>query len=86
MKWNTDLKLQLDFIQETIPVTDKKYYEMLECLPPQALVKNAFLVGEPVRHNHKGEALYDCYAHKDKQGYFVGTITEKEFKTWLIPA
>jgi hypothetical protein len=86
MKWDTTKKMQTEFILANKEVDNKKYYEMLECLPPVAMVQNAFLVGEPVKHDKNFIPYYDLYfTHNDK--YFYGGITtENDFKTWLIPA
>lgn len=33
-----------------VETTEEHYWEMLECLPPEIMVKSGFLVGEPANH------------------------------------
>lgn len=44
-----------------ILTTDAMYDEMLNVLPPRAMRRNVFLVGEAERHNEKGQAVYACF-------------------------
>ena len=46
---------------EWIDTTGEMYYAMLEAVPPQDASFGMFLVGEPTRHNAKGEAVYACF-------------------------
>lgn len=41
--------------------TFERYWQMLEMLPPAAQTGNGFLVGEPVRHDGDGRALYTAF-------------------------
>lgn len=41
--------------------TESMYYEMLCVLPPIKQIGDCFMVGEPLRHNEKGEAIYACF-------------------------
>jgi hypothetical protein len=43
-----------------VETTEKMYWQMLECLPPRKMSQNAFLVGEPLRHNERG-AVHACF-------------------------
>jgi len=42
--------------------TEHMYDEMLNCLPPRAWIRNAFLVGEPDHHNNEGFPVYACFS------------------------
>jgi hypothetical protein len=44
-----------------IETTEAMYWDMLEALPPRKMSHNAFLVGEPLRHNEEGQAVYACF-------------------------
>ncbi len=44
-----------------ITTTENMYWEMLCVLPPRKMVGDNFMVGEPLRHNSKGEAVYACF-------------------------
>ena len=46
---------------EWIPTTQKMYWEMLEVLPPRKTLGQNFLVGEALRSNGNGEAVYSCF-------------------------
>ena len=46
--------------EEWIPTTEDMYWQMLECLPPRAQRRGAFLVGEPQRHTSAG-AIHACF-------------------------
>ena len=43
-----------------VETTEGMYWSMLECLPPRKMSANAFLVGEPLRHNERG-AVHSCF-------------------------
>ena len=62
-----------------IPTTEKMYWEMLEVLPPRAQTHNAFLVGEPLRDNGNGEALYACFS-RTGENYLARNLTVRQFK------
>ncbi len=84
MKWDTERKLKVqnlpgDCFKE---VDAAKYYEMLEVLPPQAMVKNSFLVGEPMRHEN-GIPVYECYFSHEGKHYIAGLMSEKTFASLL---
>lgn len=44
-----------------IETTEDMYWSMLEALPPRKMTHSAFLVGEPLRHNVEGDAVYACF-------------------------
>ena len=72
---------------EWIPTTEAMYWEMLEVLPPRKMLGQNFLVGEPLRSNGKGEAVYSCFTkYCDK--YAAKNMTVNEFVEWFayIPA
>lgn len=62
-------------------VTKERYWEMLEVLPPAAMQRGAFLIGEASNHCAKtGRARFACY--KEETGKFfelASPITFKEF-------
>ncbi len=80
MKWNTEKNLKTKNLPVNCfqRVSDVKYYEMLEALPPQAMVKNAFLVGEPTDHV-KGQPVYECYFRDEGMSFRAGIMSEKTF-------
>lgn len=86
MQWNTDVKFQTSLIllDELNEVTEQHYYEMLEVLPPEALCKNAFLVGEPYSHVN-GVPVFAGYVCKGDKYYKLGYMSEKTFASFLIP-
>ena len=84
MQWNTTRKLQTEYIKGE-EVTRERYYEMLEVLPPQAMVQNAFLVGEPTDHGDHGRARYALYFTQDGKYFYGGLASENDFKIWLLP-
>lgn len=63
---------------EWIPTTEKMYWEMLEVLPPRKMLGQNFLVGEPLRSNGKGEAVYSCFT-KFGDTYKAKNMTVNEF-------
>ena len=70
-----------------IPTTEAMYWEMLEVLPPRKMVGENFLVGEPSRHNAKGEAVYSCFT-KFGDTYKAKNLTVNQFMAehGFIPA
>lgn len=62
------------------PSTEEKFDEMLGVLPPAAMAKGAFLVGEPLRHKG-GRPAFEAHKHKDGV-YSVSddAVTFAEFK------
>ena len=61
-----------------IPTTENMYWEMLGALSPRKMLGDNFLVGEPLRHNSKGEAVYSCFS-KFGDTYKTRNLTVKEF-------
>jgi hypothetical protein len=88
MKWDTTKKLQTEFIKKDQEVTEEKYYEMLEVLPPFAMVSNAFLVGEPTDYGRdlsgKFNARYSLYFQDNSKCFYGGETSINDFKTFLI--
>lgn len=64
---------------EWIQTTEHMYWRMLECLPPKAHARGAFLVGEADRHNAQGQAVYACFK-QTAAGYFAKYMTLEQFK------
>lgn len=73
---------------EDSPVEEKTYWEMMGVLPPEAMVSNAFLVGEPSDHGKDRSGLFGArYAlyFKNGKGHFYGGLASiSDFKTFLI--
>lgn len=88
MQWDTTKKLQTDIMLKSEPTTEEIYFEQLGCLPPQAMVSNAFLVGEPFDHDKDLSGIfgarYDLYFIHKKKYYYGGLVSEGDFKTFLI--
>lgn len=64
-------------------VTQRKYYEMLEVLPPAKMSTNGntqgFLVGEPATHKEGIEAYHSYYNVNDEEYYRGDALTIKEY-------
>jgi len=65
-----------------IPTTEKMYWDMLECVPPRKQSRNAFLVGEPLRHNENGEAVHACFRQLGDE-FHARNLTVKQFDFWM---
>ena len=74
-------------------VSEDTYLKMLEILPPQEWgktredfknislpVQEYFLVGEPIDHNERGQAIYDCYAIALNKYWYLGEYTSKHIE------
>ena len=61
-----------------IPTTEKMYWDMLEVLPPRKMLGQNFLVGEALRSNGNGEAVYSCFT-KYGDTYKAKNMTLNEF-------
>lgn len=61
-----------------IPTTENMYWEMLGVLPPEKMIGTNFLVGEAMRHNTQGEAVYSCFT-KWGDTYKAKNMTVAEF-------
>ena len=61
-----------------IPTTEKMYWDMLEVLPPTKMLGANFLVGEALRSNGQGEAVYSCFT-KFGDTYKAKHLTVAEF-------
>jgi len=62
-----------------IPTTEKMYWDMLECVPPRAMTRQAILVGEAHSDNAEGYPLYACFRKVSEQ-YFARHLTLEQFK------
>ena len=70
-------------------VSEEHYYEMLGVLPPQAMHRAAFLVGEPSCHSYcafSGDiaAKYDCFFSVNDLFYYGGQQSEKSFDLQFV--
>lgn len=63
---------------EWIPTTEAMYWHMLECVPPRAQRRGAFLVGEANNHNSDGKAVYACFKQSG-DNYFARYLTLEQF-------
>ncbi len=72
------------FFQSREEVTEDKYDEMLCVLPPEIMVGNAFLVGEPVDHDHYGNPRYQLYFRNEGKHYAGGLLTKDDFEALLV--
>jgi hypothetical protein len=64
-------------------VTEENYYYFLGCVPPRAMVRNAFLVGEAYDHKGKdGAPRYELYFTDSDKYYYGGLTTLQEFMMW----
>ena len=64
------------------PITEERYYELLECVPPAAFGAGGFLVGEPWDHHAlTGRPRYQACIHNGDQ-YLASSrpLTKAEFK------
>lgn len=64
---------------EWIETTEAMYWEMLECVPPRAQDIGRFLVGEAVRDNKEGVAIYACFRQTGDR-FFAKHMTFDEFR------
>lgn len=68
------------------PVTEDRYMEMLEILPPAYWGKHGFLVGEPWTHDSRGNPMFQPFIERVASGafeYFEADqpLTIKQFRT-----
>lgn len=78
LEWDV-LWLAMDQNPEAwIPTTESMYWDMLCVLPPKAMRGTTFLVGEPLRHNAKGEAVHACFT-KFGNTYKARNLTVRQF-------
>ena len=66
------------------PTTREMAMEMLEAVPPQAMRRESFLVGEPNHHNDDGLPVYACFRVKDGH-YEAKYLTEEGFRNRDLP-
>lgn len=66
--------------EEWIETTEGMFNEMLDVLPPRAMSRGAFLVGEPLRSTPEGETVYACFRRVAGR-YFARNLTCKQFLT-----
>ncbi len=60
-------------------VTEDIYERFLEVLPP---IYGGFCwgVGEPVRDNEQGQALYDCFSRRGGKYFYIGLKTVHQIR------
>jgi hypothetical protein len=63
---------------EWIPTTEKMYWDMLGSFAPRKTIGQNFLVGEALRSNGNGEAVYSCFT-KFGDTYKAKNMTVNEF-------
>lgn len=75
---NTELKME--------EITEERYFELMECLPPAAMEHNKFLVGEPWDHCVKtGKPRFQmCVTSGGKHYASDRPVTKEEYKNWSI--
>ena len=66
---------------EWIPTTPAMHDEMLGAVPPRAMARGAFLVGEPARHDSDGRAVYACF-RRIGDSFAARYMTHAEFSEW----
>ena len=67
-----------------IQTTEKMYWEMLEVLPPRAQTsRGAFLVGEAVRDDAQGRAVYACFKKSGGQ-FYARNLTLEQFSREVL--
>lgn len=65
-----------------VRTTPGMYWAMLEAVPPQAMGKGGFLVGEADHHNANGEAVYACFTESAGEYFQARYMTQAEFTGW----
>lgn len=65
--------------EQWIQTTEGMYWEMLEVVPPRAQTRDAFLVGEPLRHNSNGDAVNACFKQVG-DNFYARNLTVAQFK------
>jgi hypothetical protein len=58
------------YLQVGDEVDEKMYWYFIEALPPMTLAKNEVQIGEPVRHNEKGQPLFATLQSTDGERWF----------------
>lgn len=64
-----------------IETTEAMYWDMLECVPPRAQVRDRFLVGEALRTNGEGKAVHSCFKEVGDR-FFAKNMTVEHFEAW----
>lgn len=78
LEWNELWDAMEAAPEEWIETTEAMYWEMMGALPPRKMTRAAFLVGEPLRHNHEGRAVYSCFTRLGDT-YKAKNLTTKQF-------
>lgn len=63
---------------EFFEVTEDMFNHFLQSMPLMAMKKNAFLAGEPVRHDNQNQPVYYCFYISEGR-FFGGLQTIKQF-------
>jgi hypothetical protein len=83
LEWSA-LWAALDATPDTwMATTESMYWEMLEAVPPRAQARGAFLVGEALRHDSQGVAVYHCFKQCGRE-YFARNMTVEQFKAGAL--
>lgn len=61
-----------------IKTSEEMYWNMLEAVPPRAMRRRAFLVGEALRDDENGQAVYSCFKQVGSE-YFARNLTLEQF-------
>lgn len=74
-------RIQDETPREWLPITEDRYHEMLNVLPPAAWHRGAFLVGEAVDHHHRtGRPRFSCFRQTDGAYFEMSApITHAQF-------
>jgi hypothetical protein len=69
--WKGDLG---DYLQVGDEVDEEMYWYFVEVLPPSTFVSNEVQIGEPVRHNDKGQPLFATLQSLDGEKWFYAGV------------
>ena len=61
---------------EFFEVPKEMFDHFLQSMPPMVMKKNAFLAGEPVRHNDQDQPVFYSFFHSE--GRFFGSLQTLE--------
>jgi hypothetical protein len=75
---------QTKFLSKNSETSEESYYHMLGCVPPRAMVRNAFLVGEADDHGGQdGAPRYGLYFTEGDKYYYGGKVALSEFNAFV---
>ena len=80
--WPKGTSFPGEWVKPGDEIDEEMYYYFLEVLPPAVMKGGAFAVGEAVRHDDKGEALYNCFRmigiESPTKYYYMGLMSVRE--------